>query len=101
MALHQLAEELIEVVGPDLSFSADGDAMQATPERPVRVWVDGATDPTRGVLEAVRAHEPDPDWRPRRAVPPHLSIDAIRAKAARREMLTPDELQAAVRHLLG
>jgi hypothetical protein len=101
LVLHQLAEELAGVIGPDSSLSCHGDPLVATEETPALLWVDGVTAQVSGVLEAVRAHEPDPGWTSRRSMPAHLSIDVIRAKAARREMLTADELQVAVRHLLG
>lgn len=101
LVLHQLAEELADVLGPDPSLCCDGDPLVATEAAPTLLWVGGVTAQVSGVLEAVRAHEPDLGWTSRRSLPPHLSIDVIRAKAARREMLTADELQVAVRHLLG
>lgn len=101
VALHQLADELVGVLGEEISFSADGDAMHAAPDHPVHVWVDGTTEPTRGVLEAVRAHQPDPDWVPSRPAAGTPTVDEVRAKAARHAMLSPDELQVAIRHLLA
>lgn len=101
LVLHQLAEELADVLGPDSSLSCHGDPLVATEAAPALLWVDGVTAQVTGVLEAVRAHEPDLGWASRRSLPAHLSIEAIRGKAARREMLTSDELQVAVRHLLG
>ncbi len=95
----QLAVEVAEQAGlSDVALQSDGDPAQASPEGPVHVWT--ATDvPADLLAEVAGRHRPDPDW-VAGAPSGAPRIEQILDKVSRRQMLSPAEVQAALRHLL-
>lgn len=98
--LDQLDAELAEAMGWDGSsgLSADGDATTASPGAPVTVWVSRGDVDARTFARVAGGHEANPGWRDATVDP---SVGEVRAKVSRGERLDSNEIQVALRHLLG
>ncbi len=98
--LDQLGAELaVRAELTEVALLSDGDPLQAADDWPIHLWTEDTVSPD--VLEAAaQAHQPDSNWVPlESAATPRL--DDIRQKAIQRRMLSMDEVQVAVRHLLS
>lgn len=92
--LDQFDAELSDEVG----LTADGPLDTASTETPATIWVDPGVD-SETVLSVGEAHTPDESWSDESTVTEPTVAD-VQARAAAGEVLSADEIQVALRHLL-
>lgn len=102
MRLDQFAVELATLAQVPLTvvlLQASGSLDTADEDHPVALWTESEMVQPNVLLAAATAHTPDPTWQPTGASA-GMTIEELRAKVGSGSMLSPEEVQLAVKFLL-
>ena len=98
LRVDQFAAEISAEAGSPVGLVVDGDPAEASAKTPVLVYCPDGKVSAAALADALRSHRADQDWTEETTEP---TLADVKAKAAAGEALTVDEMQVALRALLG